>query len=70
MKRLVLLLLISLTFAGCTREKKEVASLPAVVGNAASDFSLSGPGGETTLSSPQGEPGSGPLLGDLVPPLS
>ncbi len=54
MKRLVLLLLISLAFAGCTKEKKEVASLPAVVGNAASDFSLSGPGGETTLSSLKG----------------
>ena len=49
MKRLVLLLLIALIVAGCSKEKKESGTLPAVTGNPAPDFSLSGPAGDTRL---------------------
>lgn len=56
MKRLILLLLISLTVAaGCSKEQKEtVADLPALAGNQAPDFTLAGPAGETRLSSLKG----------------
>jgi thiol-disulfide isomerase/thioredoxin len=54
MKRLVLLLLIALVVAGCTKEKKESGSAPAVTGNPALDFSLSGPAGDTRLSALKG----------------
>ena len=55
MKRLVLMFLIALTLAaGCTKEKKESPALPAVTGNPAPDFSLSGPAGETRLSTLKG----------------
>ena len=49
MKRLVLLLLIALIVAGCSKEKKESGALPAVTGNPAPDFSLKGPAGDTRL---------------------
>jgi peroxiredoxin len=56
MKRLILLLLISLAVtAGCAKEKKEVVAQPAVLGNPAPDFSLSGPAGETRLSTLKGK---------------
>ena len=56
MKRLILLLLILLVVAvGCTKEQKEIAGLPAENGNPAPDFSLSGPNGETRLSTLKGK---------------
>jgi len=56
MKRLILLLLIALIgAAGCTKEKKETGTLPAVAGNPAPDFMLSGPAGETRLSTLKGK---------------
>lgn len=54
MKRLFLLLLIALVVAGCAKEKKETAALPAVTGNPAPDFSLSGSAGDTRLSALKG----------------
>ena len=54
MKRLVLLLLIALIVAGCSKEKKKSGALPAVSGNPAPDFSLSGPAGDTRLSALKG----------------
>ncbi len=56
MKRLILLLLILLVVAvGCSKDKKEIAGLPAENGNPAPDFSLSGPNGETRLSTLKGK---------------
>ena len=56
MKRLILLLLIALAgAAGCAREKKEPSSLPAVTGNPAPDFSLTGPAGDARLSALKGK---------------
>ena len=54
MKHLVLLLLFVLVSAGCSKEKVETGALPAVTENLASDFSLSGPAGDTRLSALKG----------------
>jgi peroxiredoxin len=55
MKRLVLMLIVLLVVAaGCTREKKEMSALPAVEGNPAPDFTLSGPAGEVRLAAQKG----------------
>lgn len=58
MKRLILILLLLIAVigtAGCSKEKKESAALPAVAGNPAPDFSLSGPAGDTRLSTLKGK---------------